>query len=313
VKLTRTRALLPRVDWHPEVGSTNAELRDLIAREGDAVPHGALVATANQVAGRGRLGRGWQTPPNAALAMSLLIRNFGVNAGHQAGAAGDEDQPPLPVSWLPLLAGSAVSASLQGLFRNRVDEFGDPAPLRVGVKWPNDVHVRDEDDAMAGRPGRKLCGILCEVVSVRRGSGGSRSAATVSGADVIVGMGINLLIPEWELPTERSTSVLASGGETLGAADLADAQGQELVDRVMSEVAAELLELIERTRENPAAVRTRVKRDSLTLGTEVRVHLPDTSIVDGRAVGLDDDGALEVDLPTGGRLTVNAADIEHLR
>lgn len=275
MQLPRTEAVLPRVEWLASSPSTNAGLRDLLRREGGAIPHGAVLATADQTAGRGRLGRGWVTPPGTALAMSVLIRGFGT--------------PALPVSWLPLIAGSAVTAALQ-------PRFGDG--LRVGVKWPNDVHVRDESDAEAGRPGRKLCGILCEMAE--------------DGA-VIVGMGVNLLIPEWELPTERASSLLASGGDTGGAESLFDPAGQDLADRIVSSVAGELLRLADLARTDPRAARIRVLRDSLTLGSEVRVHLPMDEVVDGRARDLDPDGALVVDLPTGGQLTVTAADIEHLR
>lgn len=274
-----TEAVLPRVEWLSSSPSTNAAMRELLQREGDAVPHGAVLATANQTAGRGRLGRGWVTPPGTAIAMSVLIRGFGT--------------PELPVSWLPLVAGSAVTATLQ-------PRFGDG--LRVGVKWPNDVHLRDESDAEAGRPGRKLCGILCEM-----------PAPTA----VIVGMGVNLLIPEWELPTERATSVLAAGGDVGGAElvseDPGDVAGRELADRVMSGIGGELLRLAALAAVDPGAVRARVLRHSVTLGAEVRVHLPGDELVDGRAVGLSDDGSLIVDLPTGGQLTVSAADVEHLR
>ncbi len=279
MQLPRTEAVLPRVEWLASSPSTNAGLRDLLRREGGAIPHGAVLATADQTAGRGRLGRGWVTPPGTALAMSVLIRGFGT--------------PALPVSWLPLIAGSAVTAALQ-------PRFGDG--LRVGVKWPNDVHVRDESDAEAGRPGRKLCGILCEMAE--------------DGA-VIVGMGVNLLIPEWELPTERATSVLAAGGDTGGAERISDEPGdeagRELADRVMAEIGGELLRLAALAAADPGAVRARVLRHSLTLGAEVRVHLPGDELVDGRAAGLADDGSLIVDLPTGGQLTVSAADVEHLR
>ncbi|WP_245907437.1 biotin--[acetyl-CoA-carboxylase] ligase [Leucobacter massiliensis] len=174
----------------------------------------------------------------------------------------------------------------------------------MGVKWPNDVHVRDEEDAVAGRPGRKLCGILCEMID--------------PGA-VIVGAGINLLIPEWELPTERAASLLSAGARIGGDPDsaepptLSDPVGRALADRVIAAYAAELLRLVELAAEDPAAARARAARRSLTLRTEVRVHLPGGDIVDGRARELAADGALLVELPTGGVLTVSAGDVEHLR
>lgn len=278
--LTRTLELLPRVEWREHSPSTNVELRELASQGADRAPHGTLVATADQTAGRGRLGRSWIMPPDTAVAASLLIRGFG---------APDSSKQGLPASWLPLLAGSAVARALQPLFSEG---------FRVGVKWPNDVHVRTEADAEEARVGQKLCGILCDMLP--------------DGA-VVVGMGINLLIPEWELPTERATSLLAAGAEVDGAETLADPAGKRLLDRVLHDVCAELLRLVELAVSDPRAARNLVARHSLTLGTEVRVHLPGGEIVDGRARALADDGSLVVDLPTGGDLTVSAGDVEHLR
>lgn len=299
MKLPRTRELLPRVEWRDAVGSTNAELRELAIREGSAVPHGTLYATAHQTAGRGRAGRGWETPPGTALAMSVLVRGFG-----EAGATALE--PGLSVGWLPLLAGSAVASTLQPLFGSAMrDDSADDAapPKRVGIKWPNDVHVRDEADAEAGRPGLKLCGILCELLP---GKPGTPPA-------VIVGMGVNVLIPEWRLPTERATSLRAAGAAVPDIETFDEPGGSDLADGLLTGIAGELLRLMELARRDPGAARTRVLRHSLTLGAEVRVHLPGGEIVDGRAVALDEGGELIVDLPTGGRLTVSAADVEHLR
>lgn len=302
VELPLTSHALPLVRFVEEASSTNALLREMVAEaetvasDGASLPHGTLVVTTNQTAGRGRVGRAWETPPDTATAASLLLR---ARAAQGPGSGGGG----LGLSWLPLLAGSAVTAALQPLFgaEDPLHELVgiEPAqPKRVGVKWPNDVHVRDEDDAMAGRPGAKLCGILCEVLP---------------GGEVIVGFGINLLQEEWQLPTERAGSVLACGGRTGGAQTLADPLGAALADRVLSAAATEMLRLVQLADEDPAAVRRRVLRDSLTIGAEVRVHLPGGEIVDGSAAGLDEQGALIVDRPTSGRLVVNAADVEHLR
>lgn len=292
MELLRARATLPDVRWRETSPSTNAELRKLVtsgAGPGEgAVPHGTLLVTSDQTAGRGRLDRGWVTPPNTSIAASLLVRGF--------GAAG------LGVSWLPLLAGSAIATALQPLFSAAAAQAGGEAK-RVGVKWPNDVHVRDEQDAIAGRPGKKLCGILCELLP----------GDTSGGQTVIVGTGINLLIPEWELPTDRASSLLAAGADTGGAESLADAAGADLADRVLADYASELLRLVRLAADDPGAARARIARHSLTIGTEVRVHLPGGEIVDGRARALADDGSLVVDLPTGGELTVSAGDVEHLR
>ncbi|GAA1593992.1 biotin--[acetyl-CoA-carboxylase] ligase [Leucobacter chromiireducens] len=277
MEFTRTSELLPRVLWRESSPSTNAELRELVrerAAAGEPLPDGTLLLTSDQTAGRGRLDRGWVTPPGQSIAASLLVR--GAGAG-------------LPLSWLPLLVGAAMSSALQS-------RFGEG--MRVGVKWPNDVHVRDEEDAIAGRPGLKLCGILCELLP---------------DGSVIVGTGINLLIPDFELPTGRATSLLAAGADVGGAETVFDPAGNALIDEVLADYVTALRQLLALAAENPAAARARAARNSLTLGTEVRVHLPGDEIVDGRARELASDGSLVVDLPTGGQLTVSAGDVEHLR
>jgi len=82
-------------------GSTNDRARELAAA---GAPHGTLVTTGEQTAGRGRQGRTWSAPAGQALLLSLVLC----------------DPPPL----LPLRAGLAVA-----------DIAGDAAR----VKWPNDV------------------------------------------------------------------------------------------------------------------------------------------------------------------------------
>jgi BirA family biotin operon repressor/biotin-[acetyl-CoA-carboxylase] ligase len=86
-----------------ETTSTN-ELARALATTG--APHGTLVTTAFQTAGRGRQGRTWTAPPGETLLLSLVIR----------------DADPL----LSLRAGLAVA---------------DLAGPEARVKWPNDVLV----------------------------------------------------------------------------------------------------------------------------------------------------------------------------
>lgn len=113
-----------------ESPSTNAELADR-ARAGAA--EGLVLVAEHQTAGRGRLGRGWETPARSALTFSVLLR------------------PRVPAGrwpWLPLLTGRAVADTLRD------------AGAAAGLKWPNDVLVE----------GRKLCGILLERVETPTGA-----------------------------------------------------------------------------------------------------------------------------------------------
>ncbi len=117
--------LWAEVEIVASTGSTNADLAAWARRGGRP---GKVLVTADQQAGRGRLTRSWVTPPDTAVACSVLVA------------------PRRPVQewgWLPLLVGMAVS-----------DGVHEATGLDARVKWPNDVMVGE----------RKLCGILCEAV-----------------------------------------------------------------------------------------------------------------------------------------------------
>ncbi len=130
--LARTGARLGlfqrRVAWHEQVTSTN-DLAASLAEQGAV--EGSVVAANAQSAGRGRLGRRWESPPGAGLYVSLLLR------------------PPRAV--LPLVTIAAGVAVAEGIEAS--------SGLRPCVKWPNDV--------LAGP--RKLAGILAEAGSSAAG------------------------------------------------------------------------------------------------------------------------------------------------
>jgi BirA family biotin operon repressor/biotin-[acetyl-CoA-carboxylase] ligase len=109
-----------RITRFPTLDSTN-DLALEWMRAGRAAA-GDVLVTAEQLAGRGRLGRTWHSPPGALLMTAVL--------------------PFLPqrVGWTALAAGAAVASTVR--------ELGAPA----GVKWPNDVVLE----------GRKLAGVLAE-------------------------------------------------------------------------------------------------------------------------------------------------------
>lgn len=120
----RTQRFGRPVEAHEAIGSTNERAKEL-ARGGAL--EGLLVTAEQQTAGKGRLGRPWQTPAGRALAISLLLR------------------PPIPPTMAPrltLVAAVAVAEAVRAV-----------TGLPVGIKWPNDLQIA----------GRKLCGILTEM------------------------------------------------------------------------------------------------------------------------------------------------------
>src|SRR6478609_3983337 len=123
-----------------------------------------VVVADHQSSGRGRLARSWEAPPGTSVAVSATVPL-------PAGAQG----------WLPLLAGLAVAEAITA-------ETG----LAADLKWPNDVLLPGDDD-------RKVCGVLCEVVT------------GIGDAFVVVGAGINVDQTREQLPVDTATSLTLSG------------------------------------------------------------------------------------------------------
>jgi len=115
---------VPRFEAWRAVGSTNDRARILAAA--GALPFTVVVAE-EQTAGRGRVGRTWDSPPAMGLWMSVVLRPPAVEARRLA----------------PLLVGLAACRA-----------FERTAPeLSATLKWPNDVFLGD----------RKAAGVLCEL------------------------------------------------------------------------------------------------------------------------------------------------------
>ena len=164
--------LLPgfSVEVLPRIDSTNTELMRR-ARAGRCEP--TLLVAEQQTAGRGRLGRVWQTGAGGGL--PALTFSLGL--------------PLAPVDWsgLSLALGVSVAESLQPLL---------PAPgsrtPRIGLKWPNDLWL---EDAGTGAH-RKLGGILVETASVvSPADTGAGAGGTPAARYVVVGVGLNVQLP----------------------------------------------------------------------------------------------------------------------
>ena len=116
-----------------ECDSTNAVAMRLPLAE-VAAAGWTLVAAERQHAGRGRLGRSWDSPDGAGLTFSVAL-------------AVPTQMPGAQVGLLPLVAGMAVAQVCRA------------RGVAAGVKWPNDVVVPQADDPTQLA---KLAGVLAE-------------------------------------------------------------------------------------------------------------------------------------------------------
>jgi len=204
-------------------------------RAGDTQP--CLLVAEHQTGGRGRLGRHWQASACNSLTFSLSL-------------------PLAPRDWsgLSLAVGVALADSLEP----------DPAtPLRIGLKWPNDLWLVD-----APGSGRKLGGVLIETVAV----GTQRMC--------VVGVGLNVL--------PQALEGLGSGYACLSELD-ADASAP----RALTALAVPLVQAIKRFElEGFAPFVPAYARRDLLRGQ--RITTSAAEVPEGLAEGVDERGALRV-------------------
>ena len=226
------------------IASTQDELRRL-AEAG--APEGTLVVADHQTRGRGRRGRWWRDEPGANLLLSLLFR------------------PDIPAAQAPQLSLLAALAS--------TDALGAATGLGIGVRWPNDLQVRE----------RKVGGILAEAQAV-----GERVS------HISLGIGIN--VNQTRFPADLSrpaTSLALEAGQALDREALLEGLLASL-DRWYARY----------RREGFLPVRDGWRRASVTLG-----HPVDGGGVSGIAEDLDEDGALLVLTPEGVRVRLVAGEL----
>ena len=169
-------------------------------------------------------------------------------------------QPESRWGWVPLIVGVAACSAI-------VKTTG----VNVSLKWPNDVMIEE----------KKVGGIIAEKI----------------GHQIVVGIGINCLQDEANLPTENATS--------LQIHSLDKVNRQSLVINFLQDLA----KITSTWEEKPFSVENKYRQLCSTLESEIRLTLPDGSEVFGRAAAISSNGALVL---ADGR-EFFAADVTHLR
>ncbi|MDO9457058.1 biotin--[acetyl-CoA-carboxylase] ligase [Nocardioides sp.] len=163
-----------------------------------------------------------------------------------------------------------------------VDKALQASGLEAGVKWPNDVLVGD----------KKVAGILVERIE------------TSGGPAAVIGVGINVSLTADELPVPTATSLELELGRPVDRTD------------VLIEVLTAIREAVDAWEMggDPSGMRLHESYAAacVTVGRDVRVDLPDGSVLEGRAIEIDPAGQLVVE--SGGvRTAVSAGDVVHVR
>ncbi len=178
--------------------------------------------------------------------------------------------------WIPLLAGVAAAGGLRRA-----------TGVQATLKWPNDVLA----------DGGKLAGILAEQC----------------GDAIVVGIGINVLGREQDLPVATATSLERCGAGSTGRIDRTE---------LLAAILRDLEHWYRRWRESgtgdadACGLRQQYRTLCDTLGRPVRVQLPGDRVLAGLATDVDRAGQLLVrpDPPgSGDPVAVSAGDVIHVR
>ena len=122
--LRRTKWVGQEIHSFDSIDSTNTKAKEL-AEQGS--PSGTVVVADQQIAGKGRRGRSWDSPPGTGIFLTIMLK---------------PDINPNNASMLTLVAALSVANSIS-----------DVTGLSAQIKWPNDIVIG----------GKKVCGILTEM------------------------------------------------------------------------------------------------------------------------------------------------------
>lgn len=121
--LLTTKEIGRNIKVFSETDSTNTAAKKLAS---ERAPHGTVVIAEKQTAGRGRMGRSFESPSGTGIYMSLVL------------------YPDYGLECAPLITSAAACAAAEAI--------EEVCGCSVGIKWVNDLYLN----------GRKICGILTE-------------------------------------------------------------------------------------------------------------------------------------------------------
>ena len=215
---------------------------------------GMSVITGQQTAGKGRLGRSWESPADKGIYMSVVLR------------------PPLAPAETQIFTLAAAVAVANAIS----EETG----MNAGIKWPNDLILQ----------GRKVCGILLEMNSevdrvnyIVLGIGINYSQNEEDFPEELRGRAISLKMATEILKVSSSVANVGKGAG-IGFSRIS------IVRSVLRELDAVIQFVLA---DNHSTVLEMWRNKSVTLGREVSFRLKDVEYT-GTAIDITTDGRLSV-------------------
>lgn len=238
-----TRFIGQKILYFPSLPSTMTVARKEATR---GAPEGTVVIADEQTGGRGRRGRGWLSP-RGGIALSIVLR------------------PAL------LYLNSLIMVSSLAVVHTIENTTG----LEAGIKWPNDVLIRN----------KKVCGILIEN---SLGEGVNYS---------ITGIGINVNIRMANLP--EISSIATSLSDELGKS----VSRVDIISRLLNEI-----ERLYQGLRDGESVYEKWRARLIILGKPVQVLTGGATVI-GIAESVAPDGSLLLRQPSGNLAKIVAGEV----
>jgi BirA family transcriptional regulator, biotin operon repressor / biotin---[acetyl-CoA-carboxylase] ligase len=243
----------PSIAVFRQTDSTNLQAKQLAAR---GAPEDTVVVPTPQTTVRRPRGRTWLSPAGQGLCLSIILRPA---------------LSPAQAPQITLMTAVAVARTL----RNK--------GIQAGIKWPNDILVRD----------RKIAGILTEI------------SMEMDRVDwVIVGLGLNINTPARRMPAAirgQATSMQIQTGRPLRRVEM-------LGDLLQTfETCYDQLNI-----EGFGPIMEQWRRMSDIIGRQVYVDVMGTRHY-GRVAAVDDDGVLILEDAEGRTRRIFSGDVTRVR
>lgn len=266
-----------QIEVHKIIDSTNLKAKEYAAK---GAPEGKIVVAMEQTAGRGRMGRSFYSPCSSGVYISFLFRPT---------FTAEES--------LYLTTAAAVAAA------ESIDELigvnKDSQSMIAVIKWVNDVFCY----------GKKVCGILTEA---------SLDVENNMLDYAVTGIGFNIWEPEGGFPEELQNIAGAifpkEKQEVLKAKDSKDEKdssgtvidpGLDIRSRLVAGMINHFWEYYEHLTER--TYMPEYKRRSFLLGQ--MVHTLSVPELVGRAVDIDEQGHLIIELEDGTRKSLSSGEV----
>ena len=254
------------IECFDTLDSTNTYAKKLLTQEASKY-HQAIIVAEAQTAGRGRIGRTFESPAGTGIYVSLIIT-----------PKGGITQPAVITAWSAV----AVSRAIKKLYG-----------VQPAIKWINDIYVQNDGVL------KKAAGILTE---------GITNFETGRIESAVIGIGVNIK-PSDKIKKSAAKNIAGFLTQAPRIADAPETKGLPTRARFISEIAGQVFKIFE----EPAEKVIQEYKDLMFLIGKTLTVYPligdEKSAYTAKAIDVDQDAGLVVELKDGERKTLSSGEV----